>query len=152
MTASGDELQIDVSNVIFFDPDDKQIPVSSLKGEVLVLSGGGQGAIEPAKEWGTMLLQECESRKGVKFFATAFVGLLPPFVPKIFVKHNLSQGSPVSLLIDWDGNPTQAFGVSDPNLPYIFIVDKQGKLRFKLAEKYSKDGLYRVIQQIDKLK
>jgi hypothetical protein len=152
MTASGDELQIDVSNVTFFNLDDQQIPVSSLKGEVVVLSGGGQGAIEPVKEWGATLLRECESRQGVKFFTTAFVGQLPPFVPKIFVKANLSQGSQTPPLIDWDGNPTKAFGVSDPNLPYIFIIDKEGKLRFKLAEKYSEEGLYKIIQQIDKLK
>lgn len=147
-----EEVQVDVSTVSFSDIDDRKIPLSSLKGEVLVLFGGGRGAAEETKKWGEVLVKECEARENVRASEVAFGGPLPPFVPKKLVKKKIRDEAVTPPLIDWDGGPAKILGVDDTNMPHVFVMDKKGSLRFKLAGNYSEEGLNRVMQQVEKLR
>lgn len=145
-----EEVQVDVSAVMFSDLDDQQVPLSRFKGEVLVLFGGGRGAIEETKQWGEALMKACAAREGVRTVEVAFGGPLPPFVPRKLIKKTIKEGATTPPLIDWDGNPAKILGVEKTSMAHVFVIDKEGHLRFKLAGNYSEEGLNRVMQQVEK--
>lgn len=148
---SQEEAKVDVSTVTFSDLDDEEISLSRFTGQVLVLFGGDRGAAEETKKWGPALLKECEAREGVKCIEAAFGGPLPRFVPKGMVKKKISEEATTPPLIDWDGKPAKILGLTDGNTSHVFLIDKEGFLRFKLAGNYSEESLNKVMQQVDKL-
>ncbi len=157
MSPSEEELKVDVSNVSLSDINDHEFSLSSFKGKPLILSGGGgMAAMEEAKKWRKALEKEYGARKDLKYVELAFIGKLPPFFPKQFIKNNImkdvmKEGFPTPPLIDWDGNAAKILGVTKPDLCYVFVIDKQGFLRYKLVEKYSEKGLSKVKAQVEKL-
>ena len=149
---SGEEAKVDASGVTFSDLEDKEIPLSSFRGQVLVLFGGDRGAAEETRKWGTALVKECHSRAGVECFEAAFGGPLPRFVPKGMVKKKISEQASTPPLIDWDGNPAKVLGLTDGNTAHVFVIDREGSLRFKLVGNYSDESLVQVMQHVDGLK
>jgi len=145
------EAKVDVSAVSFSDLDDREVPLSSFKGQVLVLFGGARGAAEETKRWGLALLGECEARQGVTCVEAAFGGPLPRFVPKGAVKKRIREEATTPPLIDWDGGPASALGLADANTTHVFVIDKEGFLRLKLAGDYTDERLNRVLAQVDRL-
>jgi len=151
-----EELMIDVSNVCFYDINDQKVSLSIFKGAILILSGGGsQAAMEEAKKW-RKSLEEYAARENVKYIEVAFVGKLPPFFPKQFIKNNIlkdvkKEGYSTPPLIDWDGKAMEILGVVKSNLCNIFVIDKHGFLRYKLVEKYSQEALNKIKDYIKKL-
>lgn len=153
---SSEELMIDVSNVYLYDINDQKIYLSNFKGTILILSGGGsQAAIEEAKIW-RKALEDYAAKEGIKYVEAVFVGKLPPFVPKKFVKSKIMEDVKREglqpPLIDWDGKAVEVLGVVRSNLCNVFIVDKHGYLRCKLVEKYSQEALNKVKDCVKKLK
>ena len=146
-----EEARVDVSTATFYDLDDREIPLSSFKGEVLVLFGGDRGAAEETKKWGPALLKECEARDAVKCVEAAFGGPLSRFVPKKMVKKKISEEATTPPLIDWDGGPAKILGLTDGSTLHVFVIDKEGFLRFKLSGSYSEENLHKVMEQVDKL-
>ena len=147
-----EETKIDASGVAFSNVDDQEVPLSSFRGQVLVLFGGDRGAAEETKRWGQALLEQDQAREAVKFVEAAFGGPLPRFVPKGMVKKKISEQATTPPLIDWDGNPAKILGLSDGNTSHVFVVDREGFLCFKLAGNYSEDNLNRIMLQVDKLR
>lgn len=151
-----EELMIDVSDVSLYDVNDQRVSLSSFKGTILVLSGGGsQAAMEEAKRW-RKALEEYTIHESVKYIEVAFVGKLPPFFPKQFIKNNIikdvkKEGFPTPPLIDWDGKALEILGVVKSNLCNIFVIDKQGFLRYKLVEKYSQEALNKIKDYLKRL-
>ena len=143
MGSYGEELKLDVSSLEFSDYDDNKIQLSKFKGDVVILVGGQQKATEEATKWDLELQKECKSRKGIKVFGVAFVGKLPIFVPKRVVKKALKDGPP---FIDWDGIPIKPLGVVDKKLPYVFVIDKQEFLRFRMLGTFSEESLKEVLR------
>ena len=146
----GEQIQVDVSSVVLSDIDDKKITLSDLKGKVVVFSGGGQPAAEQCEQWVAALLKECGTMKDVMFKPLAFVGRLPVFVDKGIIKGEMRKADPIPL-IDWDGSPQKALGLVKRNVSYVFVIDKQGILRFRLAAPVSDENLKMVIEQIKKV-
>lgn len=147
---AGEEIHVDVSAVTISDIDDTKIALSSLNGKVVVLVGGGQGALEESTKWGRALAKECSALQDVKFRTLAFLGSLPPFIPKAFVKDSLKKMS-IPPWIDWDGASAKVMGMTDSNAAYVFVIDKKGVLRFRLTGKFSDDDLKTVMEQAKKL-
>ncbi|MFC2045715.1 dihydrodipicolinate synthase family protein [Chloroflexota bacterium] len=145
------EVKADVSEAIFSDVDDNKVSLTNFKGKVTVLFGGGKEASEETKKWGQILSREHPSLQHVNLIEAAFVGKLPPFIPKQMVKKGLVESATAVLLIDWDGSPIKILGLDKSNVPNIFIIDKEGFLRFMLVGKYSEDGLSTVIEQVEQL-
>lgn len=152
-----EELMIDVSNVYLHDINDQKVSLSSFKGAILVLSGGGsQAAIEEAKRW-RRALEEYTAQESIKYIEVVFVGKLPPLVPKKFIKSKIikdveEEGFPTPPLIDWDGKAAEVLGVVRTNLCNIFIIDKHSYLRFKIVEKYTQEVLNKVKDCVKRLK
>lgn len=146
-----EEAREDVSAVTFSDLDDNKVSLSSFRGQVLVLYGGGRGATEETKKWGEALVTEYEGREGVKAVEMALGGPLPRFVPKGAVKKKIREEATTPPLIDWDGEPAKALGVEDANIPHVMVIDKEGLLRLKLVGDYSEEGFSRVGDQVEKL-
>ena len=74
-------------------------------------------------------------------------------IPQRYVKARLIEAIedvPIPYLFDWDGSATN-LGTGDTNIPHIFVLDKEGFLRFKLIAGYSEDGLNTLIKQVEKL-
>ena len=80
----------------------------------------------------------------------AFGGPLPPFVPKQLVKKAIREGAATPPLIDWDGGPAKILGVEKTSMAHVFVIDKEGLLRFRLAGNYSEEGLNNVMRQVEK--
>ena len=142
-------LNVDVSNLVLQDLDDKKVSLSTFKGNVLVMSGGGQAAIPDAQKWGVDLEKACASA-GAKFTGFAPITNLPSFVPKNLVKDQMRKGGG-PILIDWEGGPAKALGFSNPNVVNVWVIDKQGILRYQLVEKFSDEALSKVMEQVKKL-
>jgi len=145
-----EEVQVDVSTAVFYDLNDEKVPLSCFKGEVLVLFGGGRGATEETKKWAEALAKACAARAGVKTVEVAFGGPLPPLVPKQLVKKAIREGAATQPLIDWDGGPAKILGVEKTSMAHVFVIDKEGLLRFRLAGNYSEEGLTKVVRQVEK--
>ena len=54
-------------------------------------------------------------------------------------------------MIDWDRSSTKILGLDDA-ITHVFVIDKEGFLRFKLAGRYSEEGLNKVMEQVEKLR
>lgn len=145
-----EELEIDVSHVCFNDINDKKIFLSDFIGKILLLIGGGQGATEKSKKWEEILEKEYSTCKDVMIAGIAIIGKLPPFVHKSFVKAKVKKTKGITPFIDWDGNSVNVLGITDTITPHIFLIDKQGILRFRLVENYSERGLDELKRQIEK--
>ena len=145
-----EDLELNVSTLALPDAYDKEVSLSSFKGQVLVLSGGGQGSISEGKKWDAALHKEAEARGDFKFIAIGFVGKLPPFVPKGMIKEQVKKG-PMTLL-DWKGEAEKLLGLLSPNFVHVFVVDKEGFLRYKLVDNYSPSGVQKVLQKVESLK
>ncbi|MHB8918051.1 MAG: dihydrodipicolinate synthase family protein, partial [Desulfocucumaceae bacterium] len=98
---SGEDLQLDVSDLSLPDAFDQEISISSMKGEVVVLAGGGQGAVDESKKWAASLY-DLAARIGFRFYGIGFLGKLPTFIPRDAIKETVKAGPPA--LLDWDGN------------------------------------------------
>jgi predicted transcriptional regulator len=146
----GEQVQVDVSSVILTDIDDKKFTLSDLKGKALVFAGGGQPAAEQCEQWVAALMKECSTMNDVIFRPLAFVGRLPVFVDKGIIKGEMRKADPIPF-IDWDGSPQRALGLVRRNVSYVFVIDKQGILRFRLAASLSDENLKTVIEQIKKV-
>lgn len=146
------EPEIDASNVCFYDIKDQKVSLSDYKGKILILVGGGQGATKESKRWGEVLAKEYGMREDVMIVGIAIVGKLPPFVPKRLVKDRIKKASVVTPLIDWDGNSVNTLHLDDTITPHVFLIDRQGFLRFRLVQNYSKEGLDKLKEQIEKWK
>lgn len=146
------EPEINVSNVCFYDIEDQKVSLTDYKGKILILVGGGEGATEESKRWGEVLTKEYGMCEDVMIVGIAIVGKLPPFVPKRLVKDRIKKASVVTPLIDWDGNSVKALHLDDTISPHVFLIDRQGFLRFRLVQNYSKEGLDKLKEQIEKWK
>jgi len=67
------------------------------------------------------------------------------------VKKRIREEATTPPLIDWDGGPASALGLADANTTHVFVIDKEGFLRLKLAGDYADERLNRVLAQVDKL-
>jgi peroxiredoxin len=146
----GEQIQVDGASIVLSDIDDKKVTLSDFKGQVVVLTGGGQPAAAQCQQWLPALAKECSAIKDVIFKPLALVGRLPTFVSRDTLKGEMRKADPIPL-IDWDGIPTKTLGVIQRNVSYIFIIDKQGILRFRLAAPLSDESLKTVMEQIKKL-
>jgi hypothetical protein len=145
----GEQIQVDVSSVILSDIDDKRVTLSDFKGKVVVLSGGAQAAADQAEEWLHALVKECSPMNDVKFSPIAFVGKLPPFVPKGMIKSAFKKME-VAPFIAWDDIPQKTLGLGKKNVSHVFVLDKQGVLRFRMAAPLSDESLKTVMEQVKK--
>lgn len=143
-----EELRIDVSSLSIPDAYDKEIFFSNFRGKVVVLSGGGRGAVSEAKKWDNALHKKAEERGDFIFFAIGFVGKLPPVVPKLLVKKE-AQKTGYPTLLDWKGAAENILGLTDPNSAHIFIVDKEGCLRYKLVQNFSEGEVQKVLDKVE---
>lgn len=126
-------IEIDISNFAPSDFNDKKVPLSTFKGSVLVMAGGGRGAIEDVREWSKALEISCKAI-GVRFVGLAFVFHVPAFIPKSVIKDGIRASGGLSPLLFWEEASVKAMGVSDYDSSNIFVVDKQGILRYLIVE------------------
>ena len=145
----GEQIQVDVSSIVLSDIDDKAITLSAFKGKVLVFIGGHRPAAEQSDKWLQALVKECSTMQDVKVGPLAFIGKLPMFISKESVKGELKKVVPLPL-IDWDGSPQKTLGVIKRNVSYVFVIDKQGILRFRLPAPLSDENLKTVVEQVKK--
>jgi hypothetical protein len=145
----GEQVQVDVSSVILSDIDDKRTTLSDFKGQVVVLSGGAKAAADQAEEWLHPLAKELGAMKDVKYAPIAFVGKLPPFIPKGMIKSDFKKMA-VMPLIAWDDVPQKTMGLVKKNVSHVYVLDKQGMLRFRLAAPFSDENLKTVMGQVRK--
>ncbi|MCL4872246.1 MAG: dihydrodipicolinate synthase family protein [Anaerolineae bacterium] len=137
-------LSVDVSGLVLTDAGDREVALSAFAGEVLVLYGGGQGAAEEGKKWG----QSLASIEEVTAIEVVFVGELPSFVPKKLVKKNVVNNAVNQPVFDWSGTVARMLGVTNPNSPHLFVIDRSGRLRFKLVGPYSVENMAQVKAEI----
>ena len=145
----GEQIQVDVSSVVLSDIDDKRITLSDFKGKVVLLTGGASAAAKQSEEWLHALVRECSTMKDVKYAPIAFVGKLPPFIPKGMIKSEFKK-MVLTPLIDWEGSPQKTLGLIKKNVSHAFVIDKQGVLRFRMAAPLSDENLKTVMEQVKK--
>jgi hypothetical protein len=143
-----EEVGANVSGIRLTDVEGQEVSLSAFTGSVLVLSGGGQPAMEECRKWGAALARECAA-KGFEFREVVFLKGLPPFIPKSFIAGKIrseskAQGATPPLL-DWNGVAEKALGVADSSQAHIYVVDKDGVLRYRLWGKYSDEALEEVM-------
>lgn len=141
---------VDISNIAPLDIEDKEVPLSTFRGSVLVMAGGGRTAIEDSRKWAEALEVACKA-EGAKFVQLAFVFHIPPFVPKGMIKERIKGSGAILPLFFWDEKPVKAMGVSDYDSSNILVVDKQGILRYLLIESFSESALDRILSQVKAL-
>lgn len=142
---SFEEFNVDVSSLSLPDAFDQTVSIADFKGKVVVLAGGGQGTIEESKKWGSALAEECAKRDELQYYGVGFLKSLPAFVPKLLVKSNVKKGPPS--MMDWDGKAEAMLGLTRNDMMHIYLVDKQGFLRWRLISSYSRDALNKVMEQ-----
>jgi 4-hydroxy-tetrahydrodipicolinate synthase len=140
------DLGVDVSGLVFMDADDRELALSAFAGEGVVLYGGGQGAAEEGQKWGQALAAVGK----LPCLEVAFVGDLPSFVPKKMVKKNVIKHAVHQPVFDWTGAGAKVLGLGNSHALHVFVIDGNGRLRFKLAGPYSPDNMARVLAQIDR--
>ncbi len=144
---SFEEFNVDVSALSLPDAYDQTVSITDFKGKVVVLAGGGQGTIEESKKWGAALSEACAEREGLQYYGIGFLKGLPAFVPKLMVKSNVKNGPPS--MLDWDGKGQELLGLTRTDMMHIYLVDKQGILRWRLISSYSRDALNNVMEQAE---
>lgn len=97
-------------------------------------------------------MRECGPREGVKCVEADFGGPLPRSFPKGIVEKEIGDEASTPPLIDWDGNPAKTLGLADGDILQVFVIDKEGLLRFKVAGAYSGESERKVMEQVDKLR
>jgi hypothetical protein len=146
-----ENVEIDVSDITLSDIDDNKVSLADFKGKTVVLAGAKREGADEARRWGKELSKECESLKDVQYVRIAFVGRIPAFVPKKFIKGLLrGSASAVPPLIAWDNDPAEKMGVHDSKTPYIFIIDREGIMRIRFRGHYKTDDLSRILEYIPK--
>lgn len=142
-------LDVDVSAVTFKDAEDHELPLSTFAGDVVVLYGGGQSAAEEGKKWGEALTAVYQGNGDqVQCREVAFVGDLAPFISKQAVKKNIVKNAVAQPLFDWSGEGAKALNLTNPNTLHVFVIDKVGHLRFKVAGNFSEESMTHLNQQI----
>lgn len=144
-----EEVQLDVCDVTLFDIDGNRVTLADFKGNTVILAGAGREGADEAREWGRKLVQKCESLQTVKCVRVAFVGKIPSFVPRKFIK-GILKGSAASVppLIAWDNEPAEKMGMNDPKTPFVFVIDPDGILRLRFKGKYTNDALERIMKYL----
>jgi hypothetical protein len=146
-----EKVEIDVSDITLSDIEDNEVRLADFKGKTVVMAGAKREGADEARRWGKELSKKCESLKDVQYFRIAFVGKIPTFVPRRFIKGLLKgSGSTVPTLIAWDNDPAEKMGVHDSKTPYIFIIDPEGTMRFRFRGHYAEDDLSRILEHIPK--
>ncbi|GIK56772.1 MAG: hypothetical protein BroJett015_24350 [Chloroflexota bacterium] len=84
----------------------------------------------------------------MQYLEVAFVGELPAFVPRPVLKKNVIQGAIHKPVFDWSGAGAKLLGLTNPNALHLFVIDRQGCLRFKLVGPYSAEYGAQVEAQI----
>ena len=146
-----EDVEIDVSDIILTDIEDNEVRIADFKGKTVVAAGAKREGSDEARRWGKKLSKKCESFKDVHYVRIAFVGKIPAFVPRKFIKGLLKgSASAVSPLIAWDNDPAEKMGVNDPRTPYIFIIDPEGIMRVRFRGYYSDNDFCRILKYIPK--
>lgn len=138
-------LSIDVSNIAPLDLDDKEVQLSTFRGKVLVMVGGGQRATNDAQEWAKALEEKCKAI-GAEFVGLAFIFHNSSFV-KSTIKYQIRKSGGLPFLIFWEEAPVKAMGVSDYEHSNVFVVDKKGILRYRIVGNFSESALAKVMSQ-----
>jgi hypothetical protein len=144
-----EEVQSDVCDVTLFDIDDNRVTLADFKGNTVILAGAGREGADEAREWGRKIVQKCESLQTVKYVRVAFVGKIPSFVPRKFIK-GILKGSVASVppLIAWDNEPAEKMGINDTKTPFVFVIDPDCILRLRFKGKYTNDALERIMEYL----
>ena len=146
------QVEIDVSDIMLMDIEDREVKLGDFKGRPVLLVGAGREGADEARKWGKELLVKCKEYQEVEYSRIAFVGKLPAFVPRKFIKGLLKSSSSASTpLIAWDNEPAEKLGVSDSKTPYIFMVDRDGILRFRFKGSYTGDNLEKITEYFSRV-
>lgn len=149
MQGIAEDLNMDVTGLALPDAHDNVISTADLNGQVVILSGGGQGAINEGKTWAAAIDKAIEGIDNVKHFRLALTGKLPPMVPKSFIKSMAKKDPPT--LFDWESTAESMLQVKDPNSVNVFVIDRNGILRFKFVGRFSDDALEKVVGSVIQL-
>jgi len=146
-----EKVKIDVSDMTLSDIEDNEVSLADFKGKTVIMAGAKREGADEARRWGRELSKKCESLKNVQYVRIAFVGKIPAFVPRRFIKGLLKgSGSNIPPLIAWDNDPVDKMGVYDPKTPYIFVIDPKGIMRLRFRGHYTEDDLSRILEHIPK--
>ncbi len=106
------------------------------------MTGGTRAATEGSKAWGEALEAAYRSDAGVRLFALAIIENLPRFVPRSLVKGQMGKDSASTpMLIDWDGKSKALMDASRGSLPHVWVFDRRGHLRLRVAAELTDENL-----------
>ena len=146
-----EKVKIDVSDITLSDIEDNEVRLADFKGKTVVMAGAKREGADEARRWGKELSKKCEPLQNVQYVRIAFVGKIPAFVPRKFIKCLLKgSGSTVPPLIAWDNDTAEKMGVYDSKSPYLFIIDPEGIMRLRFRGHYTEDDLSRILEHIPK--
>lgn len=143
-----EDKNIDASNTYFSDLNDSKVIMSDFKGKPILITGGAQRATKESTKWGKALRSAYDD--SAVFINVAFITRQPPASMMTSIKNQLKRGyGQVPFLISW-GNPSDIVSLTNENMAHIFLIDREGYLRIKIAENYSEKNLSELKEMIDK--
>jgi succinate dehydrogenase / fumarate reductase, flavoprotein subunit len=124
--------------------DDQRADLARWRGKVVVLAGGGYGAISQAARWSQALEELAAANEAVVFYRLAVVKL-PSFVPRLVVKNQLRKAAGrAPFLVAWDARERASLPVTRDDVPYVFLFDTDGWLAVVLEEEHSEEAVGRL--------
>ncbi|HEY3313881.1 MAG TPA: redoxin family protein [Bacillota bacterium] len=139
----------DASRIALRDLEDHEKVLGAFKGKTVILIGGGYPAIEEAADWAEALDEEYAGDDDVQVVGAAIIGDVLPGVSKDQVKSRLKDFGTVPVLVDWEGQSSEAFDLDGASKPHVFVIDRDGVLRFRTVGDLSDAALAKVKGEVE---
>jgi peroxiredoxin len=147
-----DELKVGMKAPDFAlqDAEDKNYKLKEMKGNVVVLIMGTRKTRKETDKWAMAIKKDYPKREDLKIFMIADMRSVPWFIPKSFIKGFLKKDKPpATLLLDWDGKTHIGYKTKEKN-PDIFIINKVGKIAYRINANYNDEKYQKVESEIEK--
>lgn len=132
--------------------NDRKISLKDSQGEIVVLIIGGRDAKDEMKKWEDFIGKEFNSgTRAVKLLSMAAIKQ-PFFVSNSMVKTWIKKMNPPDfLLLDFGGKVAETYGVSNEEVPFLFVIDRGQVLCHTAASACTETAREQIAGQVRRL-
>ncbi len=148
VAAQGDQLINSRAPEFFLhDQHDRPVTLRQLEGRVVVLLASDRDGSAQNRRWGKIISDRYGATVSLIVVANAR-GV--PFFMKNKVKNDFKKDE-ISVLLDWNGVVSTAYGLAD-KVSNIILIDKNGYIRHMYSGESTEGAIERLFAEIDRTK